>query len=71
MIITGNYRLAQIGKGLKLGTHRITALVSGGIAWPDDPHYYAIDDLANQTTVHVRVADRPTWGSRYHKNVGR
>lgn len=67
-LVTSKYSLSKLFAKLKNGSARITTLVTGGDRWPDEPHYYSIDDLGNQKTYHVRVSDRPSWMKYYKKN---
>jgi hypothetical protein len=60
MIIEGKHRLAKIGRKLKNGEARIVGRCSDGI-WPDEPHFYIIEDLVEQETHHVKCSDRSTW----------
>lgn len=62
MLLITEYAIRKIGRKLRAGNARITTRVSGGSRWPDEPHYYAIDDLAEQQTHHVSCEDRPSWG---------
>ena len=64
MLLTAKHAIRKIGHKLRAGNARITTRVSGGDRWPDEPHYYAIDDLTTQETHHVRCEDRPSW-TRY------
>ena len=56
------YRLRQLATLLKTGHAILRGKVSGGHRWPDQPHYWIIDDCRTQQTYHVAVTDRPTWG---------
>ena len=63
------YKIRQIGKELKQGTGRyvVRGLISGGDRWPDQPHYWNIDDCEEQQQYHVLEDDRPTW-AKYENN---
>ena len=61
MLLTTECAIRKIGRKLRDDRARITTRISGGDRWPDEPHYYAIDDLTTQETHHVRCEDRPSW----------
>ena len=63
---TSTYKIGQIGKELKQRTGRyiVRGRISGGDRWPDEPHYWIIDDCDEQKPYHVLESDRPTW-SKY------
>ena len=56
-MIISKYRYEQIRKSINAGEnrYRVNGKVSGGNRWPDDPHYYCIDDLQKQQTLHYPV----------------
>ena len=62
------WRMRELGKSLKHGKALIRGKVSGGNRWPDEPHFWIVDDCATQSTYHVLVSTRPRW-SRYTEDA--
>lgn len=54
-------KYSAIEKKLETGNARITGKASMGQRWPDEPHAWIVEDLDEQTTIHVPVFDRPDW----------
>jgi hypothetical protein len=56
------YRLRKLARKIRNGTAIVRGRASGGDRWPDEPHFWIVDDCETQQTYHVPVADRPSWG---------
>lgn len=54
-------QIRALGTRLGNGNARIVTLMSDGPQWPDGTHYYVIEDLIDQITLHVATDTRPTW----------
>lgn len=64
MILDTDYTIRKMARKIKDGNARIVGRVTGGDRWPDEPHYYIIDDLDAQEVHHVACDRRPSWASK-------
>jgi hypothetical protein len=62
------YQVRQIAKKIRNGNARVEGKTCDGSWWPEGEHFWIITDFDTQSTLHVPVDMRPTWGKYIRSN---